>query len=59
MDVIVTKEEAKLLDYYFEVMKDSTRTIAERRVAKLHYESIYREARLRSEENYKQNRIGE
>lgn len=53
MDVIVTKEEAKLLDYYFEVMKDSTRTIAERRVAKLHYESIYREARLRSEENYK------
>ncbi|QQO40999.1 hypothetical protein 015DV002_42 [Bacillus phage 015DV002] len=59
MDVIVTTEEAKMLEYYFDVMKDSTRTIGERRVAKLHYDSIYREAKLRSKDKYKQMRLGE
>lgn len=48
MTVIVTKEEAKLLSHYYEVMKNSKLPISKRRIAKMHYDSLYRQAKLRN-----------
>ncbi|MDD9765732.1 hypothetical protein JDW21_21445 [Bacillus subtilis] len=48
MKVIVTKEEAMLLDRYFEMMKNPQLPIVKRRVAKMHYDALYRQAKLRN-----------
>ncbi|MGY3718040.1 hypothetical protein ACWE42_21225 [Sutcliffiella cohnii] len=48
MKILVTAKEKRLLDHYYKLMNDTSLPLSQRRVAKIRFDNLYNEAKLRA-----------